>query len=70
MSNDSVGQVIAIGGGGFGRSIHNTLIDQYILKQSSSDKPNVCFIPTASAEDKAYTVSFYSVYYISQINYL
>ena len=60
--SDNLGQIIAIGGGGFGRSIYNTKIDKYILKQSSSEKPNVCFIPTASAEDKAYTVNFYAVY--------
>ena len=58
----NIGQIIAIGGGGFGRSIYNTKIDDYILKQCSKEKPNVCFIPTASAEDKAYTVNFYAVY--------
>tara|TARA_Y100001970_G_scaffold124890_2_gene154661 strand:+ start:24669 stop:25370 length:702 start_codon:yes stop_codon:yes gene_type:complete len=60
--SDNLGQVIAIGGGGFGRSIYNTKIDKYILEQCDSEKPNVCFIPTASAEDKAYTVNFYAVY--------
>ena len=60
--SDNLGQVIAIGGGGFGRSIYNTKIDRYILEQCDSEKPNVCFIPTASAEDKAYTVNFYAVY--------
>ena len=60
--SDNLGQVIAIGGGGFGRSIYNTKIDKYILQQCDSEKPNVCFIPTASAEDKAYTVNFYAVY--------
>ena len=60
--SDNIGQIISIGGGGFGRSIHNTKIDQYIINQSSAEKPNVCFIPTASAEDKAYTVNFYAVY--------
>ena len=60
--SDTLGQIIAIGGGGFGRSIYNTKIDQYIINQSSAEKPNVCFIPTASAEDKAYTVNFYAVY--------
>ena len=64
--SENLGQVIAIGGGGFGRSIYNTKIDSYILDQCKSDKPNVCFIPTASAEDKAYTVNFYAVY--SQLN--
>jgi len=59
---NNLGQIIAIGGGGFGRSVHNTKIDKYILEQCSLERPNVCFIPTASAEDKAYTVNFYSVY--------
>ncbi len=60
--SDNLGQIIAIGGGGFGRSIYNTKIDRYILEQTGSQKPNICFIPTASAEDKAYTVNFYAVY--------
>ena len=29
--SDNLGQIIAIGGGGFGRSIYNTKIDKYIL---------------------------------------
>jgi len=61
MSEKS-GQIIAIGGGGFGRTVHNPLIEKYILKQSTIDKPNICFIPTASAEDKGYIVNFYSVF--------
>jgi dipeptidase E len=60
--SESTGQIIAIGGGGFGRSIYNTRIDNYILEQCPKEKPNICFIPTASAEDKAYTVNFYAVY--------
>ena len=55
-------QIIAIGGGGFGRNPKNTRIENYIYESSKIDKPNICFIPTASAEDKAYTVNFYAVY--------
>ena len=57
-----IGDIIAIGGGGFGRNPNQPIIEKYILEQSLVGKPNICFIPTASAEDKAYTVSFYSVY--------
>jgi aminopeptidase N len=60
--SSNLGQIIAIGGGGFGRSIYNTKIDKYIIDQSPKENPNICFIPTASAEDKAYTVNFYAVY--------
>jgi len=56
---NNVGQVIAIGGGGFGIKAN---IEEYIISQSNTSKPNICFIPTASAEDKAYTVRYYSTF--------
>jgi len=52
-------QIIAIGGGGFGRNPNKPTIEEYIVNQSNATKPNILFIPTASAEDKAYTVNFY-----------
>ena len=55
-------QIIAIGGGGFGRNPNQRIIEKYIIDQSSVSKPNVLFIPTASAEDKSYTVNFYSCF--------
>ena len=56
------GDIIAIGGGGFGRSVHHNHLEKYILSQSSNEKPNICFIPTASAEEKSYIVNFYEVF--------
>jgi len=55
-------QIIAIGGGGFGRNPNQRIIEKYIIEQSSVSKPNILFIPTASAEDKSYTVNFYSCF--------
>ena len=55
-------QIIAIGGGGFGRNPNQRTIENYIIKQSKIDYPNVLFIPTASAEDKSYIVNFYSCF--------
>ena len=57
-----VGQVIAIGGGGFGRNPNHNKIEKYILGQSNKANPNIVFIPTASAEDKSYIVNFYSCF--------
>ena len=57
-----IGQIIAIGGGGFGRNPNKPLIEEYITKQSNISKPNILFIPTASAEDKGYTVNFYKAF--------
>ena len=63
MNNkNKTGQVIAIGGGGFGRNPNKPLIEKYIVNQSNASKPNILFIPTASAEDKAYTVNFYKAF--------
>jgi dipeptidase E len=55
-------QIIAIGGGGFGRNPSQRIIEKYIIDQSSESMPNVLFIPTASAEDKSYIVNFYSCF--------
>ena len=57
-----LGDIIAIGGGGFGQNPNQPVIEKYIVEQSPAEKPNVCFIPTASAEDKAYTVNFYTAF--------
>ena len=56
------GQIIAIGGGGFGRDPKNPVIEDYILKLSSSTNPKISFFPTASAENKDYVVNFYKAF--------
>ena len=55
-------QIIAIGGGGFGRTTHDNHIEQYILDQSSKSNPKILFIPTASAEPPDYIENFYKVF--------
>ena len=54
--------IIAIGGGGFGRSNSTYLIEKYILNLSEKNCPKVCFIPTATGDDDSYIVRFYSVF--------
>ncbi len=61
MENNK-GQIISIGGGGFGRNPNKPTIEEYIVNQSNTSKPNILFIPTASAEDKGYTVNFYKAF--------
>ena len=41
-------QIVAIGGGGFGRSIGDLKIERYIKNLSSKKSPKICFIPTES----------------------
>ena len=55
-------QIIAIGGGGFGRNPGDGVIEQYILDQTGKEKPNICFIPTATGDNEAYKVNYYSTF--------
>ena len=55
-------QIIAIGGGGFGRSPGEGVIEKYILDQSDKERPNICFIPTATGDNEAYKVNYYSTF--------
>ena len=54
--------ILAIGGGGFGRSSSSCLIEKYILSLSNNASPRICFLPTASGDDDTYIVRFYSVF--------
>ena len=55
-------QIIAIGGGGFGRVIKDLKIEKYITSQSSSKNPKICFIPTATGDDQGYIDNFYTAF--------
>ena len=54
--------IIAIGGGGFGRNPGEGVIEEYILKQTRKKKPNICFIPTATGDNDAYKVNYYETF--------
>ena len=56
------GQIVAIGGGGFGRNPNKPVIEEYILNLSNSSKPKLAFFPTASAEDKQYILNYYKAF--------
>ncbi|MDB0023440.1 peptidase E [Gammaproteobacteria bacterium] len=55
-------QIIAIGGGGFGRVIKDLKIEKYIKSQSSKPNPKICFIPTATGDDQGYIDNFYKAF--------
>ena len=54
--------IIAIGGGGFGSNPGQGIIENYILKQTKKKNPRICFIPTATGDNEAYKVNFYSTF--------
>tara|TARA_B100000674_G_scaffold475352_1_gene468332 strand:- start:4 stop:702 length:699 start_codon:yes stop_codon:yes gene_type:complete len=55
-------QIIAIGGGGFGREIKELRIEKYIVEQSNKKNPSVCFVPTATGDDSKYIENFYKAF--------
>ncbi len=55
-------QIIAIGGGGFGREIKDLKIEKYIVDQSKARTPKICFIPTATGDDQVYIDTFYEAF--------
>jgi dipeptidase E len=52
-------QILALGGGGFSLEKDSTLLDDYVLSLAASERPRVCFLPTASGDADHYVVRFY-----------
>lgn len=55
-------QIIASGGGGFGRTLDTLPQERYILEQCGAERPKVAFLPQASCEDGRYIASFYEAF--------
>ena len=55
-------QIVAIGGGGFGRSIGDLKIERYIKNLSLKENPKICFIPTATGDSPDYIDKFYEAF--------
>jgi len=54
--------IVAIGGGGFGRSLGLLHIEKYIVSLIRKNKPKICFIPTASGDNDLYKLNFYRAF--------
>ena len=54
--------IVAIGGGGFGRSLGELKIEKYIISLVKKDRPKICFIPTASGDNDLYKLNFYRAF--------
>ena len=59
MSNKNI---VAIGGGGFGRSLGGLKIEKYIKSLVKKERPKICFIPTASGDNDLYKLNFYRAF--------
>ncbi len=54
--------IVAIGGGGFGRSLGHLVIEKYIISLINKKRPKICFIPTASGDSSLYKLNFYRAF--------
>ena len=54
--------IVAIGGGGFGRSLGSLQIEKYIVSLIDKKRPKICFIPTASGDSSLYKLNFYRAF--------
>jgi len=54
--------IVAIGGGGFGRSLGSLDIEKYIISLINKKRPKICFIPTASGDSSLYKLNFYRAF--------
>ncbi len=54
--------IVAIGGGGFGRSLGSLEIEKYIISIINKKRPKICFIPTASGDSSLYKLNFYRAF--------
>lgn len=55
-------QIIAVGGGGFTEK-GNLKLEKYILAQTLSESPKICFLPQASHEADEYILKFYDTFF-------
>jgi dipeptidase E len=54
-------QIVAFGGGGFSMD-GNPLLDEFVLGLTASERPKVCFLPSASGDADHYIVRFYRAF--------
>jgi peptidase E len=59
MTQETAGQIVAMGGGGFSMEPENPLLDGFILSLARRQPARVCFLPTAGGDSPGYVTRFY-----------
>jgi dipeptidase E len=55
-------QIVAMGGGGFSMEPDNPRLDAFVLSLARTERPRVCFVPTASGDSERYVRDFYRAF--------
>lgn len=57
------GSILTLGGGGFSTAEDgSSLIDDFVLSLAGDDQPRICFVPTASGDDRGYIERFLAAF--------
>jgi dipeptidase E len=62
MTRTTQTRIVAMGGGGFSMEPENPLLDRFVLSLARSERPRVCFVPTASGDSERYVAGFYRAF--------
>ncbi len=54
--------IVAMGGGGFSVPGDNGVLDNYVLALTRKKKPRICFVGTATGDNREYIVRFYDAF--------
>ncbi|HEX3053741.1 MAG TPA: Type 1 glutamine amidotransferase-like domain-containing protein, partial [Aggregatilineaceae bacterium] len=57
-----MGQIVAIGGGGYASRASDIVLEAYITDQTNTVRPKVCYLPQAGGEAREYIVRFYEAF--------
>lgn len=55
-------QLLAVGGGTFSTAATNSPFDEFVLELSRTERPSICFIPTASGDSDSEIDAFYEAF--------
>ena len=53
-------RIVAIGGGGFMMEENPSLLDEYVVRLAATQRPKICFVPTASGDAEKHLAKFYA----------
>jgi peptidase E len=59
---DAERHIVAAGGWSFDEAPDHPTLSQYVLYLARKDRPQICFVPTASGDANDYVVRFYSAF--------
>jgi peptidase E len=58
----AISRIVAMGGGGFDSGSVGPRMEDFVLSLVPKERPRICFVPTASRDDRALVAGFYDAF--------